>query len=74
MTTLCSNIINYNNSNNIYTLQHHNTSIKLGADRPTDRPTDIATYRAAVAAKNENTNKKKDKKKDYKRAKANMKK
>ena len=51
MTTECSDIINYNNSNNNYALKQHKTSKKNFKDRQTDRPTDIATYRAAIAAK-----------------------
>ena len=51
MTTECSDIINYNNSNNNYVpitaYQFHKT--RCGQ---TDRPTDIASYRAAIAAKN----------------------
>ena len=48
--TECSDIINYNNSNNNYALitakHFHKTRC-----RQTDRPTDIATYRAAIAPK-----------------------
>ena len=50
----CSNLINYNNSKNIYilttSLYFHKT--RCGpTDRQTDRQTDIATYIAAIAAK-----------------------
>ena len=48
MSKECSIIINYNNSDNIYTLTtaEHFQKTRWG---PTDRP----TYRAAIAAKNE---------------------
>ena len=54
MTTECSDIINYNNSNNIYTLttaQHFHKTRCGPTDQQTDRQTDVATYRAAIAAK-----------------------
>ena len=63
LTMKCSNIINHNNSNNIYTLttaKHYHKTRCRHTDRqtdrltdwPTDRPTDIVTYKAAIAAEN----------------------
>ena len=51
ITTKCSNILHYNNSNNNYTLttaKHFNKS-HCGQ---TDRQADIVTCRAAIKAKN----------------------
>ena len=59
MTTYCSKTMNYNNSNNIYTLttaQIFDKSCCGQADGPTDRQTDIATCRAAIAAKKNSMN------------------
>ena len=51
ITTECSNIINYNNSNNNHTLT---TALHFYKTRcgETDQQADIVTYRAAFTAKN----------------------
>ena len=50
MTTECSNVINYNNSNNIYTLTIAWHFHKIGCEQ-TYRQTDILNYRTAIPAK-----------------------
>ena len=53
ITTKCSNILHYNNSNNNHTLTTAKPFHKTHCGQ-TDQQADIVTYRAAIAAKKQN--------------------